>query len=99
MSIKKLFGVSDSERNYLSNKDEKEAFNEDIESSRNLQQITRKQEQNIPHVDYGDPKNFARFGSAYLYYESAINRIIDYYPYDGSDAEINKFHNQSLNIE
>ena len=99
MSIKKLFGVSDSERNYLSNKDEKEAFNEDIESSRNLQQITRKQEQNIPHVDYGDPKNFARFGSAYLYYESAMNRIIDYYPYDGSDAEINKFHNQSLNIE
>jgi hypothetical protein len=99
MSIKKLFGASDSERNYLSNIDEKEAFNEDIESSRNLRQIVKKQEENIPHVDYGNPRNFARFGSAYLYYKSAINRILDYYPYDGSDSEINQFHNQSLNIE
>jgi len=99
MSIKKLFGASENNRNYLSNANEKEAFNDDIESARNLRELSIRDEQNIPQVDYSRPENFARFGSAYLYYKSAIERIVDYYPYDGSDAEINKFHNQSLDIE
>ncbi len=50
-------------------------------------------------MDYSDPVNFVTFGSARLYYESAIKRITDYYPYDGSDAEVNKFLNESLDIE
>ena len=28
-----------------------------------------------------------------------MNRILDFYPYDGSDAEINEFYNQCLDIE
>ena len=31
-----------------------------------------------------------------MYYNSAIKRIYDYFPYDGSDAEINEFINKSL---
>jgi len=99
MSIKKLFGASDNEKNYLSNINEKDAFNEDIESAKNLREIKEKQDHNIPQINYADPVNFARYGSAYLYYKSAIERIVDYYPYDGSDAEINSFYNKSLDIE
>jgi len=99
MSIKKLFGASDKEKNYLSNTDTKDAINEEVESTRNLKQLSIRDDQNIPHVDYSNPANFARFGSAYLYYKSAIERILDYYPYDGSGAEINQFYNESLNIE
>ena len=98
MSIKDLFGSFEKQRNLLSDTTEKDAFSE-IESSRNLQQLSLKQDTFLPNVDYTQPKTFAKFGSAYLYYKSAIERIIEFYPYDGSDAELNKFYNDSLNIE
>lgn len=98
MSIKKLFGSVDESKNYLSETTQKEAFS-DIESNKNLQELTTKIKQHVPHVDYSNPENFAKYGSARLYYESALNRISDYYPYDGSKAEINEFYNKSLDIE
>ena len=98
MSIKDLFGSTDKTREYVGSQTEKDAFKE-IESSRNMQEIARKQNTYVPDVDYAKPESFAKFGSAYLYYKSAIERIINFYPYDGSDAEINRFYNQSLDIE
>ena len=98
MSIKKFFDQSSDSRKYLTETDKKEAF-KDIESSRNLRQQRIKQDSLLPQVDYIDPANFAKFGSAYMYYKGAIERIIDYYPYDGSDAEITSFYNKSLPIE
>jgi len=98
MSIKKLFGASDTSRNYLSDTTEQELF-EEIESARNLEELRLKQEEFVPQVNYADPMNFVRYGSAYLYYKSAVERIVDYYPYDGSDYEINQFYNNSLEIE
>jgi|6_EtaG_2_1085325.scaffolds.fasta_scaffold00124_5 hypothetical protein len=98
MSIKKLFGSTEKTNNYIEETNEKLAF-EDIESSRNLEQLSRKQDHFQPQIDYNYPERFARFGSAILYYKSAFTRILDYYPYDGSAAEINKFYNESLDIE
>lgn len=98
MSIKKLFESTNKNKNYLEGTDEKNAF-KDVESSANAEAISLKQETFVPQLDYKDPANFARYGSAYLYYKSAISRILDYYPYDGSDAEINTFYNESLDIE
>ena len=98
MSIKKLFDSTDKTRNYLSDRNQKEAFN-DVESSRNATQVSIKQESYLPQVDYAQPANFAKYGSAYLYYKGAIERVLDYYPYDGSDAEINKFYNGLLGVE
>ena len=95
MSIKDLFERS---TNYVSNTNQKDAFS-DAESSRNIEQVSEKHRTFEPQIDYGDPLSFARFGSAELYYESALDRIIDYYPYDGSDAEYNEFYNKSLDIE
>ena len=95
MSIKDLFGRS---TNYVSDTNQKDAFS-DAESSRNVEAITEKQNTFEPQIDYNEPLSFARFGSAELYYQSAIDRIIDFYPYDGSDAEYNEFYNKSLGIE
>ena len=95
MSIKDLFGKS---TNYVSETNQKDAFS-DAESSRNVQQVIEKQNSFEPQIDYSDPQSFAKYGSAEMYYESAIDRIIDFYPYDGSDAEYNQFYNKSLDIE
>jgi len=98
MSIKKLFDSTNKSRNYLSDTDQKDAF-ESVESARNARAIKTTQDTFIPQVNYEKPVNFAKYGSAYLYYKSAIERIHDYYPYDGSDAEINEFYNGCLPIE
>jgi hypothetical protein len=98
MSIKKLFGASDKKRNYLSDTTQKDAF-VDAESGRNVRAIAGQQEAFVPQINWADPANFAKYGSAYLYYKGAIERIQGYYPYDGSDAEINEFYNNLLDIE
>ena len=98
MSIKKLFDSTHTPKNYLGETDEKQAY-KDVESATNVEAIRTKQEAFVPQIDYKDPENFAKFGSAYLYYKAGIERIVDYYPYDGSDAEINTFYNECLNIE
>ena len=95
MSIKDLFGKSTS---YIPQTDQKDVFS-DAESSDNVKQIIQKQNTFEPQIDYSKPSSFAKFGTAELYYESAIDRIIDFYPYDGSDAEYNEFYNKSLDIE
>ena len=95
MSIKDLFGNS---KNYVSDTNQKDAF-ADAESSKNVKAISEKQNSFEPQIDYSDPQTFAKYGSAEQYYKSAIDRILDFYPYDGSDAEYNSFYNKSLDIE
>ena len=98
MSIKKLFDSTNKGRNYLSETDDKNAFSE-VESSRNVRAITKKQDHLTPQIDFSEPENFAKYGSAYLYYKSAIEHVYGYYPYDGSDAEITEYYNNLLGIE
>ena len=97
MSIKKLFDQNKS-KNYLAETDEREIFR-DVESARNVKAISERQRTFVPQIDYTKPARFAKYGSAYLYYKSAIEWIHDYYPYDGSDAEINEYRNRLLDIE
>ena len=98
MSIKKLFESTDNEKNYLSDTTMKENV-KDVESEKNIREIELKQKTYVPQIDFSKPENFAHYGSAYLYYKGAIEHILDYYPYDGSDYEINKFYNGLLDIE
>jgi len=98
MGIKKLFETTTTSRNYLAETTEKDAF-QDVESATNLRAINKDKQRFVPQINYSRPKNFARFGSAYLYYKSSIERVLDYYPYDGSDAEINEYFNESLDID
>ena len=92
MSIKDLFNKT---KTYLPLSDNKELF-DNVESSKNLIEKEKLSNTFVPQLDYSDPKNFTKFGSAYLYYSSAIEKIYDYFPYDGSSAEINEFLNHLL---
>ena len=98
MSIKKLFQSTEKNRNYLSDTTQQEAF-KSIESADNLEQINELQQTYVPGINYKNPASFAKFGSAYLYYKSSLERILEFYPYDGSDAEKNAYHNKSLPID
>ena len=98
MSIKNLFDSNSKNRKFVSQKSDKEAF-KNVESSENLKQISKKQERFVPDVDFSEPSNFVNYGSAYLYYKGAMEHIFDYYPYDGSSAEINDYLNNLLDVE
>tara|TARA_B100000700_G_scaffold311341_1_gene393059 strand:+ start:5026 stop:14784 length:9759 start_codon:yes stop_codon:yes gene_type:complete len=95
MSIKKLF---DSNRNYSGYADDKERY-EFVESKDNAAQILKKDLTFTPQIDYSDPANFIKYSSAYLFYKGALDKISDYYPYDGSSAEKTKFYNSLLEGE
>jgi len=86
MSIKKLFESTDTSRTYLSDTTEKDLF-KDVESVKNAAAIATKQQRFVPQVDYSEPINFAKYGSARIYYQSAISRVVDF------------FHTMALNMK
>ena len=92
MSIKDLFGK---QRTLLPQTTNKELL-ENVESTKNVKEKLELKSTFVPQIDYSKPENFAKYGSAHLYYKSAIERIHDFFPYDGSDGEINEFINKSL---
>ena len=99
MSIKKFFEKQRQDsRNYADYADEKSTF-EDVESQHNAKALVETKNTHVPQVDYSQPENFVKFGSAYMYYSGALNRIVDYYPYDGSKAERNEFYNKLFDVE
>ena len=53
----------------------------------------------IPRVDFSKPENFARYGLAAEYYDSALKRIYQSFPYDGSRRERLEWENESLDID
>ena len=69
---------------------------DNVESTKNLTQKLELKNTFVPQIDYSEPENFAKYGSAFLYYKSSLERIYNFFPYDGSDGEINEFFNQSL---
>ena len=99
MSIKKLFESSNKVQEFVADASSKDLFTEDAESLRNVEAKKIDQDRYVPQIDYSKPENFAKYGSARLYYKSALTRITDYYPYDGSEAEINEFLNGCLDVE
>jgi len=71
----------------------------DVESFEFIKAKKEKLDTFQPSVDFATASNFAKYGSAYEYYTQAIERIYGDYPYDGSDAEINEYKNNLLDIE
>jgi len=70
-----------------------------VESADLIEEIREQNKTFVPDVDFSDPKNFARFGSAKEYYEGSIKRIYEQYPYDGSEAEKLSFYNDSTFLD
>ena len=72
---------------------------EDVESVKYLEADVIHEKRFIPRVDFTEPKNFARYGSARKYYADAISNIYKTYPYDGSLSERLAWQNSSSYID
>ena len=81
MSIKKLFESTNKIQEFVSNTNVKDTYDGVVESYENIEARTEDQERYIPQIDYSKPENFAKYGSARLYYKSALTKIVDLYPY------------------
>ena len=90
MSIKDLFGKT--------SKNLEETV-QDVESEKFVEEKSKQQDRYLPPIDFSDPENFVYYGSAELYYDAAIRRIYEDYPYDGSKAEQIEFEEKSSNLE
>ena len=70
-----------------------------VESAEYHEQDIINEERFIPDVDFTKPENFARYGSAEEYYSTAITRIYETYPYDGSLKERLEWQNKSTYLD
>jgi hypothetical protein len=70
-----------------------------FESIEEINESNKLQEKYISNVDYSNPENFARFGSAEEYYKNAISYISSEYPYDGSTENKYKWINSLNELE
>ena len=70
-----------------------------VESGEHLRSLIKKSDYYLPPIDYAEPKNFVKFGSAYEYYKNAFEYIPSYYPYDGSGLEKTNFYNNINPLE
>ena len=95
MSIKNLFGRK-SVRSTETTTENK--LSDEIESLEFAIEKTKERERFVPDVDFEDPSQFARYGSAKKYYNDAINNINKTYPYDGSFKEKTKWHNDATDL-
>jgi len=94
MTIKDLFSKSK-----VAVIESSESGSVDLESPTFLNTVIKNNSTFVPFLDFSDPNLFVKFGSAELYYDSAIKRIYQTYPYDGSDNEKLQFQLSSSFLE
>lgn len=70
----------------------------ELESQNYELELFEEKNRYIPKVDFSEPANFAKFGSAEKYYYDAITSIYNTYPYDGSLYEKLKWQNSNSDI-
>ena len=58
-----------------------------IESTEYVKEYTRDKLDFVPQLDFQDPANFVKYGSAEDYYTDLVDSVVQSYPYDGSLAE------------
>jgi hypothetical protein len=96
MSIKDIF--SDKTDKIIS-VDQLQSLYKEAESEGFLEQKTIENERYFPTVDFSNPANFAKYGSAQKYYVDAITNIYQSYPYDGSAKEKQEWRNNSSELD
>ena len=97
MSVKNLFNKR--LNNKVVTKTQADNLTNDIESAELVSDVVKSENTLIPHVDFSDPKNFSRYGSAEKYYEDSFARVYKTFPYDGSTSEIQKWQNESSYLD
>ena len=76
-----------------------DSLGDDVESGGYIKPYLEDQERLEPHIDFGNPANFAKYGSAQEYYDQSIKWIYGEYPYDGSLKERLEWRNKSTLLD
>jgi hypothetical protein len=95
MSLKDTFKKNSGK---ILDKTSKAEQSSEFESDNYELELLEEKNRYIPRIDFSDPANFAKFGSAEKYYYDAIVSIYSTYPYDGSLSEKLKWHNSNSDI-
>jgi hypothetical protein len=93
MSIKDLFN------NKPTSYDTANSSSIEVESYDYILQKNKQNNEFVPRLDFSSASNFVFYGSAEEYYKSAIERIYNFYPYDGSKKEKIEFSLSSSYID
>jgi len=101
MAIKDLFSKQKSQSQQFRGASKKsvDEFKQDVESGEEIKQVRIEDSLVIPDLNYASASNFVKYGSAKKYYEDAIKRIYNQYPYDGSNKEKLEFRNGLTQLE
>ena len=70
-----------------------------VESADYIKEYTKDKIKFLPELDFYEPENFVKYGSAKDYYTDLINSVTQSYPYDGSLTERLKFKNELVAIQ
>ena len=97
MSIKDLFDSRKSSQ--ISKSQSTDDLVQTVESRDFVESKRKEFEQFSPPIDFSTASNFAKFGSAELYYAKSFERIHQYFPYDGTLAEKTEFNNSSSYLD
>ena len=97
MSIKDLFNSKGSPK--IQKSVTTEELVDQVESSDFVEAKRTQFDEFVPPIDFSTATNFAKFGSAELYYEKSFERIYQYYPYDGTLHEKIEFENSSSYLD
>ena len=98
MSLQDLFKKQNTNSKVVS-ADNATSSAEYVESVATIKRREELNDQFVPRLDYATASNFAKFGSAELYYEFAFSRIYNEYPYDGTDQEKLEFRLSSSYLD
>ena len=95
MSLKELFGKKSLS---VTDATSLEDISSDVESISYVEEFIKEKQRFVPNIDFEDPTNFSRYGSAEKYYEDSIKSVYKSYPYDGSLKERVQWHNKSSDL-
>ena len=98
MSLQDLFKKQNT-NSKVASADNATSSAEYVESVATIKRREELNDQFVPRLDYATASNFAKFGSAELYYEFAFSRIYNEYPYDGTDKEKIEFRLSSSYLD
>jgi len=66
---------------------------QNVESSNYIKEHSIDKFDFVPQLDFEDPANFVKYGSAKDYYVDLVDSVVQSYPYDGSLAERLNYRN------
>ena len=104
MSLKDIFNSENKKKNNLTTVHYESlsaltSGSSEVESVGFIEQSNIEQARFLPAVDYATASNFVKYGLAEHYYEQSINRILNFYPYDGSLKEKKEWRNNSTPLD